>query len=115
MNPNTFHVISMVLLSLMSVCIICMAVIAVKEKNKLFRNRENGIIDHYMLLQKFELLIAKILNDKSKTDEQKIKYYESINSFLDFIDSKKELKLGDVVNSKEKADEFMQRLKDLDK
>lgn len=116
MSQEFLHILMMyVLFPVMLICIIAMLIISIREKNKLIRNRENGIIDHYLVLQKNEELVSKILNDKDKTDGQKELYYKMMYDFFDFIDNKKELKLEDVINTKEKADEFMKRLRDLDK
>ena len=78
------------------------------------RNRQRGIVDNYLVLQKFESLVNKISNDKNMSDDHKIKRYTTINNFIEFMDGAGELKLSDVINTKEKADLFMDRLRGLD-
>ena len=115
MNQELLHILTMyVFLPVMAILIISMFIVSVREKNKLTKNRKKGVIDHYLVLKKNEELVVKILNDKNKTDKQKELYYKMMYDFFEFIDSKTELKIKDVIKTKEKADEFMKRLKDLD-
>ncbi len=65
---------------------ILMLVFAFREKNKLIREREQGIVDEHILLANFEKTIKRIkaMQDKgiSFSDEVQKIYLEQINNFI---------------------------------